>query len=79
MRSPITCAPIWSPTLSPTLTTDGDRRPVWSSTPTAAAQYTSAQYAHLANQLNVTLSVGRTGQSWDNAVAESFFASLRPN
>ena len=25
----------------------------------------------------VTLSVGRKGQCWDNAVAESFFASLK--
>jgi len=45
--------------------------------PVESGQYTSAQYAHLANQLKVTLSVGRTGQSWDNAVAESFFASLK--
>jgi transposase InsO family protein len=40
-------------------------------------QYTSAQYAHLARDLGVTLSVGRKGQCWDNAVAESFFATLK--
>jgi transposase InsO family protein len=40
-------------------------------------QYTSTQYANLANELGVTLSVGRRGQCWDNAVAESFFATLK--
>ena len=40
-------------------------------------QYTSATYAALAEENQVTLSVGRTGQCWDNAVAESFFASLK--
>ena len=34
------------------------------------------QYATLADDCDVTLSVGRTGQCWD-AVAESFFASLK--
>jgi transposase InsO family protein len=40
-------------------------------------QYTSAAYADLAQDCQVTLSVGRKGQCWDNAVAESFFASLK--
>lgn len=40
-------------------------------------QYTSRDYAKLAGDLDVTLSVGRTGQCWDNALAESFFASLK--
>jgi putative transposase len=40
-------------------------------------QYTSAQYARLADQLGVQLSVGRRGQCWDNAVAESFFATIK--
>jgi transposase InsO family protein len=40
-------------------------------------QYTSAAYAELADQCKVTLSVGRTGQCWDNALAESFFSSLK--
>jgi putative transposase len=35
-------------------------------------QYTSAAYAALAEENQVTLSVGRTGQCWDNALAESF-------
>jgi transposase InsO family protein len=40
-------------------------------------QYTSGDYTTLADDLAVTLSVGRTGQCWDNALAESFFASLK--
>ena len=40
-------------------------------------QYTSREYVSLAGELDVTLSVGRTGQCWDNALAESFFASLK--
>jgi transposase InsO family protein len=40
-------------------------------------QYTSGDYATLADDLAVTLSTGRTGQCWDNALAESFFASLK--
>ncbi|WP_328999489.1 IS3 family transposase [Kribbella sp. NBC_00709] len=40
-------------------------------------QYTSAQFANLARDLGVTLSVGRKGQCWDNAVAESFFATVK--
>jgi transposase InsO family protein len=39
--------------------------------------YTSAAYAQLAARLGVRLSVGRTGQCWDNALAESFFATLK--
>jgi transposase InsO family protein len=40
-------------------------------------QYTSAQFAGLADDCQVVLSLGRTGQCWDNALAESFFASLK--
>lgn len=40
-------------------------------------QYTSDEYAQLAREQGVRLSVGRTGQCWDNALAESFFASLK--
>jgi transposase InsO family protein len=40
-------------------------------------QYTSGDYARLADDLAVILSSGRTGQCWDNALAESFFASLK--
>jgi transposase InsO family protein len=40
-------------------------------------QYTSHDLALLAGDLEVRLSHGRTGQCWDNALAESFFASLK--
>lgn len=40
-------------------------------------QYTSAQYRRLADQHGVRLSVGRRGQCWDNAVAESFFSTIK--
>jgi putative transposase len=40
-------------------------------------QYTSAEFATLAGDCHVALSVGRTGQCWDNALAESFFASIK--
>ena len=42
-----------------------------------SCQYTSTQFADLARDCDVKLSVGRTGQCWDNALAESFFASLK--
>jgi putative transposase len=45
--------------------------------PLEPGQYTSGAYALLAGDLEVTLSTGRTGQCWDNALAESFFASLK--
>jgi transposase InsO family protein len=40
-------------------------------------QYTSAEFADLADDYQVVLSLGRTGQCWDNALAESFFAALK--
>jgi transposase InsO family protein len=40
-------------------------------------QYTSAEFAALASGYAVTLSHGRTGQCWDNALSESFFASIK--
>ncbi|MGW2638585.1 IS3 family transposase [Streptomyces sp. NPDC001348] len=40
-------------------------------------QYTSQQFASLATEFGVRLSVGRTGQCWDNALAESFFATIK--
>jgi len=40
-------------------------------------QYTSAEFAGLASDCAVTLSHGRTGQCWDNALSESFFASIK--
>jgi putative transposase len=40
-------------------------------------QYTSIDYAHVARANGVVLSIGMTGQCWDNAVAESFFATIK--
>ena len=40
-------------------------------------QYTSGDYAQLAQTNGVVLSVGRKGECWDNAVAESFFATIK--
>ena len=40
-------------------------------------QYTSGDYATLARDRGVVLSVGRAGECWDNAVAESFFATIK--
>jgi putative transposase len=45
--------------------------------PVEFAQYTSTEFAGLADDYQVVLSLGRTGQCWDNALAESFFASLK--
>ncbi|WKK27314.1 IS3 family transposase [Streptomyces olivoreticuli] len=40
-------------------------------------QYTSTEFAALSAQFGIRLSVGRTGQCWDNALAESFFATIK--
>ena len=39
--------------------------------------YTSAQFTGLARDYQVVLSLGRTGQCYDSAIAESVFASLK--
>ena len=41
------------------------------------SQYTSSEYGDLCVGYRVTQSVGRTGQCWDNAPAESFIATLK--
>jgi len=41
------------------------------------SQYTSGDFATLAAKHHVVLSVGRKGECWDNAVAESFFATIK--
>jgi len=40
-------------------------------------QYTSAEYRAQLQTLGVTVSMSRKGNCWDNAVAESFFATLK--
>jgi transposase InsO family protein len=41
------------------------------------SQYTSAAYRDLLEQHGLRQSIGRPGTCWDNAVAESFFATLK--
>jgi putative transposase len=45
--------------------------------PIEPAQYTSLDYGKLARANGVVLSVGMAGECWDNAVAESFFATIK--
>jgi len=40
-------------------------------------QYTSADYLKVLHELGVEVSMSRRGNCWDNAVAESFFATLK--
>jgi len=40
-------------------------------------QYTSAEYREALTELGVAVSMSRKGNCWDNAVAESFFATLK--
>ena len=40
-------------------------------------QYTGKDFADIARQNGVVLSVGMKGECWDNAVAESFFATIK--
>lgn len=41
------------------------------------SQYTSVDYQELLNRVGFTASMSRKGDCWDNAVAESFFATLK--
>ena len=45
--------------------------------PLEPAQYTSAQIDRFAPRDGIARSVGLTGMCWDNAMAESFFATLK--
>ncbi len=45
--------------------------------PVEPRQYTSLDYGKLARANGVVLSVGMAGECWDNAVAESFFATIK--
>jgi putative transposase len=40
-------------------------------------QYTSAEYRRVLRAAGITVSMSRRGNCWDNAVAESFFATLK--
>ncbi|MFJ5309877.1 integrase core domain-containing protein [Streptomyces sp. NPDC088350] len=45
--------------------------------PVELAQYTGQQFAVPADQFGIRLPAGRTGQCWDNTLAESFFATVK--
>ena len=77
-RWPITCAPSWSATRSawPSRTA-GPRRRSRCSTPTAAPNTRSKEFTDLLADHKMIQSLSRPRQCWDNAVAESFFASLK--
>jgi transposase InsO family protein len=45
--------------------------------PVEFAQYASAEYRQLLDQHGARCSMSRVGDCWDNAVAESFFATLK--
>ena len=40
-------------------------------------QYTSAEYRSALDELGIAVSMSRKGNCWDNAVAESFFATIK--
>ena len=44
--------------------------------PIESAQYTSTAFGTRCRQAGIELSMGRRGDAYDNAVAESFFATL---
>jgi transposase InsO family protein len=45
--------------------------------PLEPGQYTSAEFCATLKRLRMRASMGRVGSCYDNAVAESFFASLK--
>lgn len=53
------------------------RPPHSSITVIEAAQYASSDYQRLLAQAEILCSMSRKGNCWDNAPAESFFASLK--
>ena len=45
--------------------------------PLELKQYTSSDYRAALDELGAVVSMSRKGNCWDNAVAESFFATLK--
>ncbi len=45
--------------------------------PVERAQYVSLIFGHTARQAELALSMGATGDAYDNALAETFFATLK--
>jgi len=48
-----------------------------STTPTAAAQYTSIEFAQVLDDARVLASLGSVGDAYDNALAESFVDTIK--
>ena len=77
MRWPITCVPsLWALPSTWRCATGAYSR-VALCIRDRGAQYTSTEYREKLTELGLRHSVGRTGQCWDNALAESFFATLK--
>jgi putative transposase len=76
-RWPITCAPALVADALANAVAARDPAPGVIFHSDRGCQYTSAAFAGLAADFDVELSHGRTGQCWDNALAESFFGSLK--
>ena len=74
---PTTCAPNSSPTPSTWPSVTADHRAASYSTATAAGQYTSKDFDKYCRDHEILRSLGRTGNCYDNAVAESFFATYK--
>jgi putative transposase len=73
----ITCAPIWLPRRCRCRSRCAASWPKRGSCTDRGCQYTSAQIARFADRHNLARSVGRTRVCWDNAAAESFWATLK--
>jgi putative transposase len=72
-------------TMTAHLVTDALLMAIWRRGPSSAilhhsdrgSQYTSEQFQRLLRDVGVTCSMSRSGNVWDNAVAESFFSTLK--
>ena len=69
-----TCAPIWSSRRWPWRSRCADTVVIHAD---RGCKYTSVQLARFAHRHNLARSVGRTCVCWDNAAAESFWATLK--
>ncbi|WKE68167.1 integrase core domain-containing protein [Streptomyces sp. WP-1] len=72
---PTICAPSWSSRCCGPSAADAAPPGRRFSIQTAAVGTTSREFSLLADEFNIRLSISRTGQCWDDALAESFFAT----
>src|SRR5580704_2953096 len=73
----------WRPTLHTQLVLDALKMALWQRRPNSVihhwdqgSQYTSIESGNLCRQAGVRPSMGSVGDAYDNAMAESFFATL---